>query len=72
MTVGELRKKLEDIDPKMPVIVVRETEGDSQWYEVSDVSPQRGVPSRDEGRVGFTYGPGPGTETWLFISIEEG
>jgi hypothetical protein len=71
MTVEELRKKLEGIDPKMPVVIVRETEGDSEWYEVSDVSSQRGTPSRDDsGRVGFTYGPGP--ETWLFIVAEEG
>ena len=71
MTVGELRKKLEGIDPKLLVIVVREKDGDSEWYEVADASPQSGLSSRDDsGRVAFTYGPGP--ETWLFIVAEEG
>ena len=69
MTVGELRKKLEVLDANMPVIVIREVNGDSEWFVVSDASPLMGTPSRDAGRIGFTYGPGP--DTWLFISIEE-
>ena len=69
MTVGELRNRLEGMDPTVNVVVLRETGSDSEWYEVMDVSLQKGESSLKGEKISFTYGAGP--ETWLFISVEE-
>lgn len=71
VTVGELRKKLESLDPKAHVVVYAETETGMDMYEVSDVSMGKGTPRRHEnGKAGFSFDR-TGPIEWLFISIEE-
>ena len=72
MTVKELRKKVEGLDPNTQVGVYRETEGKTEFYDVTDVALQNGNPIRNEEsrKAGFTF-DNKGPATWLFISIEE-
>lgn len=72
MTVEELRKKLERLEPKMEVVVYRETEDGTEFSGISDVSQHRGTPRRDEHthKAGFTFAS-DGPAVWLFISIDE-
>jgi hypothetical protein len=73
VTVEELRKKLEAIcDPKARIVVYRETGGNLDLFEVSDLSLKTGNPSRDEdtSKAVFEF-DGNGEVTWLFISLEE-
>jgi hypothetical protein len=71
VTVGELRKKLEGLDPKAHVVVYTEAEAGKHMYEVSDVSMSKGTPRRHEnGKAGFSFDQASAIE-WLFISIEE-
>jgi hypothetical protein len=72
MTVGELRKKLEGIDPKTSAVIYRETDAGTEFFEISDVNPSAGTPIRNEdtGKAGFRF-ESAGPATWLFISIED-
>ena len=70
MTVGELRKKLEGIDPQTKVVVKWEIDSERTYFEASDVSLRKGTPSRVEGIAGFTLG-GDGSPPWLFIDVAE-
>jgi hypothetical protein len=70
MTVGELRKKLEGIDPQTKVVVQWEIDCELTYFDVSDVSLRRGAPSRVNEIVGFTVG-GYGSAAWLFIDVAE-
>jgi hypothetical protein len=70
MTVGELRRKLEDIDPQHKVVVQWEIDREFTYFDVSDVSLRKGTPSRFEGIAGFTFG-GDGSPAWLFIDVAE-
>jgi hypothetical protein len=72
MTVGELRKRLQGMDPKTHVVVYREDrETDPmELFEVIDASLSTGSPTRVDpsGRTGFAFERN-GSATWLFISI---
>lgn len=72
MTVEELRKKLERLEPKTEVVVYRETDDGTEFFGISDVSLHRGTPRRDEQthKAGFTFA-NDGPSVWLFISIDE-
>lgn len=72
MTVGELRKKLETLDPKTHIVAYRETETDTEFFEIDHVSLSKGEPRRDEHtrKAGFTFAQ-DGSAEWLFITIEE-
>jgi hypothetical protein len=70
MTVGELRKKLEGIDPQTTMVVQWGIDCESTYFDVSEVSLRNGTPSRVEGIAGFTFG-GDGSPVWLFIDVEE-
>ena len=70
MTVGELRKKLEGIDPQTKVVVKWETDNEPTYFEAADASLREGTPSRVEGIVGFAFG-GNGSPPWLFIDVAE-
>jgi hypothetical protein len=70
MTVGELRKKLEGIDPQTKVVVHWEIDDASTYFDVSDLSLRNGTPSRVQGIAGFTFGR-DGSPAWLFIDVEE-
>jgi hypothetical protein len=71
VTVAELKKKIEALDPKTHIVVYRETESGTEFFEISDASLSTGTPRRFEsGKVGFTFDP-KGPATWLLISIEE-
>jgi hypothetical protein len=72
MTVGELREKLDGLNPKIHVVVNHETDGEMELYEVADVSRAKGHPRRSGNtrvaRFEFDdYGP----TTWLFIATEK-
>ena len=55
MTVGELRKKLEGIDPQTKVVVHWEIDDASTYFDVSDLSLLKGSFSRIDGIAGFTF-----------------
>jgi len=72
MTVEELRRKLEGIDPKTQIVLARETYASLDFFEVGDVSIGVGTPSRDaKGKPRFTFEK-DGPAHWLFIYAEEG
>jgi hypothetical protein len=72
MTVGELQRRLQEIDPGTQVVVYREDrEADRiELFEVTDASLSTGDPIRIEqsGKASFTFDK-DGSATWLFISI---
>jgi hypothetical protein len=70
MTVGELRKKLEGIDPQIKVVVEWEIDSEATYFDALDASLRKGTPSRVDGIAGFTFG-GDGSRRWLFIDVAE-
>jgi hypothetical protein len=72
MNVGELRKKLEGIDPKTYILIARQTDEGTNFFAVGDVSLATGTPSRDERtrQPRFKLDRN-GPATWLFIDAEE-
>jgi hypothetical protein len=70
MTVGELRKKLEGIDPQTKVVVKWEIDSEATYFDASEASLRKGTPSRVEGIAEFTFG-GDGSPHWLFIDVAE-
>jgi hypothetical protein len=72
MTVGELRNRLEGIDPKTDVAVYRETHEGTEFFDITDVSLSTGTPVRNEHthKAGFRF-ESTGLATWLLISFEE-
>ena len=71
MNIEELRKKLDGLDDKAHVVVYRETEDTTEFFEISDASLSTGSPLRhQDGSVGFTFDHN-GPATWLLISIED-
>jgi hypothetical protein len=72
MTVGELKDKLDRLNPKTHVVVNHETDGEMELYEVVDVSPAKGRPRRSENtRVAEFEFDDYGPVTWLFIATEK-
>ena len=73
MTVGELRKTIEGLDPKMTIAAYFESDGerDSEFFDIADVSVGTGTPKRDEKthRAGFQF-QNDGPAKWLFIRVE--
>jgi hypothetical protein len=69
MTVGELRKKLEGIDPETKVVVQWEIDRETTYFDVANVSLRKGTLSRFEGIAEFKFG-GDGSP-WLFIEVAE-
>jgi hypothetical protein len=66
-----LREAIEGLDPNTHVVIYRENERGTFFYDVAHASVSSGEPRRDEaGRVGFTFYEG-GPARWLFISVEE-
>jgi hypothetical protein len=72
MEVGELRKKLEGLDPKTQIMIARETDTGVNFFGVGDVSLATGTPRRDDrtGGLSFTRDQN-GLATWLFIGAED-
>jgi hypothetical protein len=56
MTVGELRKKLEGIDPETKVVVQWEIDVEPTYFDVANISLRKGTLSRFEGIAGFKFG----------------
>jgi len=72
MTVAELVKKLNGLDPKTRIVISRETDTSLEFFEVGDISIGVGTPSReDDGKPRFKFEK-DGPARWLFISAEEG
>jgi len=72
MTVAELKKKLDGIEPKTRIVISRETDMSLEFFEVGEVSIGVGTPSRDDdGKPGFKFEK-DGPARWLFIAAEEG
>jgi hypothetical protein len=71
MTVGELRKKLDGLDPKMNVAAYREDEAGTHFFDVTEVSVHPGTPVRDErtGKAGLRFSH-DGPARWLLITFE--
>jgi hypothetical protein len=70
MTVGELRMKLEGIDPQIKVVVKWEIDSEFTYFDALDASLRKGSPSRVEGIAGYTFG-GDGSLPRLFIEVAE-
>jgi len=70
MTVGELRMKLEGIDPETKVVVKWEIDSELTYFDALDASLRNGTLSRVEGIAGYTFG-GDGSLPWLFIDVAE-
>jgi hypothetical protein len=72
MTVAELAKKLEGLDPKMYVAVIHERDGESDFLDVDHVAPGVGTSFRnDAGKPGFRFDK-DGLVKGLFITAVEG
>src|SRR5580658_10429652 len=68
MTVGELKKKLDGLDPDTWIVAYRETDT-LELFDIADASPHRGTAQRYEnGKLGFASG-GTGPNTWLFLLL---
>jgi hypothetical protein len=74
MTVGELRKTIEGLDPKMPVAAYFESDGnrETEFFDLADVSVGTGTPVRSESthKAGFRF-ENTGPAKWLLIRVEE-
>jgi hypothetical protein len=71
MTVQELRDKLSKLDAKTDVIVLWE-DGDKQHLlDVDEISLQRGVPSRRDGKKLFAF-DAKGPAAYVFLGVSEG
>jgi hypothetical protein len=70
MTVGELREKLEGIDPKIKVLVNREQNHDSNFYDIGDASLSKGAASRFDGKIRIMF-DADGPDRLFLISTEE-
>ena len=66
MSVAELQKQLSKFPADAKVVVY--WEGDNQFFEVDEVSLNKGTPSRIEGKAGFSF-DGSGPASWVFISL---
>jgi hypothetical protein len=64
MTVGELRKKLEDIESRTKFLVPWKIDSGPTYFAVSDVSLPKGIASRVDGTTGFRFGR-DGSPPWL-------
>ena len=72
MTAGELRKRLEGVDPKINVVLYREYGVGTEFYEITDVSLIKGTPLRNEHTHKAAYRfEDTGPATWSLISFEE-
>ena len=72
MTVGELAKSLEGLDPKTYVVVIHEKDGNSEYLDIDHIVPGVGTPSRNRaGKPGFKFEK-DGPAKWLFITAVEG
>ena len=69
MTVGELCKKLEGIDPQTNVVVQWKIDCEPTYFDVPDVSLPNVTRFRFEGIAGSTIGRDE--SAWLFIDIAE-
>ena len=55
MTVADLAKSLEGLDPKMSVVVIHENDGQSDFLDINHAATGVGTPCRnDAGKPGFT------------------
>jgi hypothetical protein len=72
MTVGDLRKHLEGIDPKTNVALYRETHEGTEFFDITHVGLSTGTPMRNEHthKAGFRF-ESTGPASWLLISFEE-
>lgn len=72
MTAGELRKRLEGVEPKTTVAIYRQTHEGAEFFDVTDVSMSTGTPMRNEHthKADFRF-ESTGPVTWMLISIEE-
>ncbi len=71
MTVAELAKSLEGLDPRMYVAVIHENEGNSEFLHIDHVAPGVGTPVRNNAdKPGFKFDK-DGPEKWLFITAVE-
>jgi hypothetical protein len=71
MTVGELQKKLDGLDPKTYVVVNHEIDCEMNLLEITDVALVTGYPRRHEDtrKAGFKFDD-EGPATWLFLGVD--
>jgi hypothetical protein len=72
MTVDELRKKLDRLDPKINVACYREDEEGTHFFDITDVFVRGGTAVRNQhtGRAGLRFSH-DGPEKWLLIEFED-
>lgn len=71
MTVGELRKQLEGLDPKINVGIFRETHNGAEFFDITYVTVMTGTASRNEHTYKASFTAEPGGEKWVLISFED-
>lgn len=73
LTVAELRKTLDGLDPKIEVVAYTEdNDHGTHFFEITEASVHAGTPRRDErtGKVGLTF-THDGPAKWLLLTFEE-
>ena len=71
MTVSELQKALQGLDPNTYVVAYKESEKGTEFFDIIEAEVSRGTPKRHaDGSVGFTFSF-DGPEKWLLITIEQ-
>lgn len=74
MTVGDLLKTIEGLDPKMPVAAYFESDGnrETEFFDIAEASVGTGTPVRNERthKAGFRFEHN-GPAKWLLIRVEE-
>ena len=71
MTVGELRKQIEGLDPKTTVAAYTENGDGTHFFDIVGVGLHAGTPLRHAtGQAGFRF-QHDGPEKWVLIYFEE-
>lgn len=71
MTVAELQKAIQGLDPKTYIAAYRETKNGTEFFDIAQATVSTGTPKRHpDGTVGFTFSH-DGPAKWLLITIEE-
>lgn len=71
MTVDELRNLLSSSEGKTQIVVSCDDSKEVKYFEVGEVSLQKGSPMRDEDGQPHFEAKSTGSVTWLVINVTE-
>ena len=74
MNVEDLMEKLSRLDPTTNICIIRDNEGDPEFFDITDVALSKGTPQRsqDTGKAGFKFDGDRGAGVdWAFLTIDE-